>query len=93
MARRVGSSNEARRRLTLERKPLPAIRELDTRVPALPAGLGNAIMEAFRLPPSRRIGELRKLCEDAIDRGDLEARQDVGYYLAYLVKQGLPAGV
>ena len=44
---------------------------LDARVPPLPPGLGNAIMEAFAIPPSKRIGDLRKLCEDAIERGEL----------------------
>ena len=56
-------------------------------MPPLPPGLGNAIMEEFGLPPSRRIGDLRKLCEDAIERGELEERRDAAYYLAFLHKQ------
>jgi poly(A) polymerase len=65
------------------------VRELDARVPPLPPGLGNAIMSAFQLPPSRRIGELRKLCEDAIDRGELIERQNAEYYLDFLRAQGI----
>jgi poly(A) polymerase len=57
-------------------------------VPPLPPGLGNAIMEAFAIPPSKRIGDLRKLCEDAIERGELEERREADYYLAYLRKSG-----
>jgi poly(A) polymerase len=53
-----------------------------------PAGLGNAIMEAFAIPPSKRIGELRKLCEDAIERGELEERREADYYIAYLRGSG-----
>ena len=65
-----------------------AIRVLDARVPPLPAGLGNAIMEAFSIPPSKRIGELRKVCEDAIERGELEERREADYYIAYLRTSG-----
>ena len=66
-----------------------AIRELDARVPPLPPGLGNAIMEAFALSPSRRIGELRKLCEEAIFRGELIERQPSEYYVDHLRKVGI----
>jgi len=61
-----------------------AIRELDAGVPPRPPGRGNAIREAFNLPPSKRIGDLRKLCEDAIDRGELEERRDAPYYVEFL---------
>ena len=57
---------------------------LDARVPPLPPGLGNAIMEAFAIPPSKRIGDLRKLCEDAVERGELEERREAPYYIDYL---------
>ena len=46
-------------------------------------GLGNAIMEAFSLPPSRAIGDIRKLCQDAVERGELEERRDAAYYVDY----------
>jgi poly(A) polymerase len=66
-----------------------AVRELDARVPPLPPGVGDAIMEAFHIPPSRRVGELRKLCEEAIDRGELVERQTAGYYVEFLRRQGV----
>ena len=37
----------------------------------------------------RRIGELRKLCEDAIDRGEIEERKDADYYVDFLRKSGV----
>lgn len=46
-------------------------------------------MTAFSLPPSRRVGELRKLCEDAILRGELTEREPSEYYLEYLRKAGI----
>jgi len=66
-----------------------AIRALDAHMPPLPPGVGNAIMEAFKVPPSRRVGELRKLCEDAIERGELVERQPSEYYVDYLRRQGI----
>ena len=55
--------------------------------PPLPPGLGNAIMETFGLPPSKRIGDLRKLCEEAVERGELEERRDAAYYVEFLRDQ------
>ena len=87
-SRRPGRREEAIRNIEALRQRILAIRVLDARVPPLPAGLGNAIMEAFAIPPSKRIGELRKLCEDAIERGELEERREADYYIAYLRKSG-----
>ena len=80
-SRRPGRREEAIRNIEALRQRILAIRVLDARVPPLPAGLGNAIMEAFAIPPSKRIGELRKLCEDAIERGELEERREADYYI------------
>jgi poly(A) polymerase len=44
-------------------------------------------MDAFGIPPSRQVGELRKLCEDAIERGELLERQPVEYYVDFLRRQ------
>jgi poly(A) polymerase len=87
-SRRPGRREEAIRNIEALRERIVAIRALDARVPPLPPGLGNAIMEAFGIPPSKRIGDLRKLCEDAIERGELEERREADYYLAFLRKTG-----
>jgi poly(A) polymerase len=87
-SRRPGRRQEAVRNIHALKERILAIRELDARVPPLPPGLGNAIMEAFGLPPSKRIGDLRKLCEEAVERGELEERRDAAYYLDYLRKSG-----
>jgi len=86
---RPGRKQEAARNIEALVERILAIRELDARVPPLPAGLGNAIMEAFGLSPSRRVGELRKLCEEAISRGELAPRQPPEYYLDHLRKIGI----
>jgi poly(A) polymerase len=86
---RPGRRQEAARNIEALLQRIAAVRELDARVPPLPPGVGNAIMEAFAIPPSRRVGELRKLCEDAIERGELLERQPVEYYVDFLRGQGI----
>jgi poly(A) polymerase len=88
-SRRPGRRQEAVANIHALKERILAIRELDARIPPLPPGLGNAIMEAFSLPPSRRIGDIRKLCQDAVERGELEERRDAGYYVDYLKRTGI----
>ena len=87
-SRRPGRRQEAAANIHALKERILAIRALDARVPPLPPGLGNAIMEAFGLPPSKRIGELRQLCEDAVERGELEERREAAYYVEYLRASG-----
>jgi poly(A) polymerase len=86
---RPGRKQEAARNVEALVQRIMALRAIDARVPPLPPGLGDAIMEAFSLQPSRRVGELRKLCEDAIERGELIERQVASYYVDYLKAQGI----
>jgi poly(A) polymerase len=86
---RPGRRQEAARNIEALLQRILAVRALDARVPPLPPGLGDAIMEAFQIPPSRRVGELRKLCEEAIGRGELAERQPAGTYVDYLRRQGI----
>jgi len=86
---RPGRKQEAARNIEALMQRILAVRELDARVPPLPPGVGNAIMQAFGLSPSRRVGDLRKLCEDAIERGELVERQPSEYYVEYLRRQGI----
>jgi len=87
-SRRPGRRQEAVGNIHALKERILAIRELDARVPPLPPGLGNVIMEAFALPPSKRVGDLRKMCEDAVERGELEERRDAAYYVEYLRANG-----
>jgi len=65
-----------------------ALRELDSKRPALPKGLGTAVMGRFDLPASRAIGDLKRVLEAAIERGELEAHQDEEHYLRWLEQSG-----
>jgi poly(A) polymerase len=63
---------------------IQALREIDARVPPLPSGLGNVIMERFGLGPGRIIGELRRELELVVEAGGLEPHREADYYLEYL---------
>ncbi|MCX5747090.1 MAG: HD domain-containing protein [Proteobacteria bacterium] len=61
----------------------------DSKLPPLPGGVGNAIMDAFEIPPSRLIGDLKRKLEASIESGELEARREDAYYVAYIARHGL----
>ena len=58
----------------------------DAVVPPLPSGVGNAIMEAFGLRPSRRIGEIKRALEAAIEAGEIERHQEAAYYVGFVAE-------
>ena len=60
----------------------------DAKVPPLPTGLGNAIMERFGLRPSRLLGDLMRELEAAVGSGELETQRDFDHYLDWLEKSG-----
>ncbi|MDC0746489.1 HD domain-containing protein [Polyangium mundeleinium] len=60
------------------------IQKLDAVVPPLPSGIGDEMMRAFGLPPSRKIGDLKKALEAAIDSGEVPSHQCADVYLAFL---------
>ncbi len=63
--------------------------EADAKLPPLPPGVGNAIMDAFEIPPSRLIGDLMRSLKTAIETNELDARREDAYYVAYLARQNL----
>jgi len=72
------------------------IRELaaiDARVPPLPAGLGNVLMEALALPPGKHLGELRDRLEKLCADGTIDARQEPGYYVEVVRSREMLAGL
>ena len=56
----------------------------DAIVPPLPSGLGNEIMSAFGLEPSRLIGEVKRTLEAAVTAGELEPHRDGAYYVQFI---------
>lgn len=58
----------------------------DAIVPPLPSGVGDAIMKAFGLPPSRKIGELKRGLELAIEAGEIAPHLDAEAYVQFLAE-------
>ena len=53
----------------------------DAVIPPLPKGVGDEIMKAFGLPPSRIIGDLKKKLEAAVEAGEVQGHQPSDYYV------------
>jgi len=58
----------------------------DAIVPPLPKGLGDALMAAFGIPPSKRLGDLKAALEKAAEAGRVESHQDSAHYVSFLSK-------
>ena len=56
----------------------------DAKIPPLPSGIGDAIMTTFGIPPSRKVGEMKKALELAVDSGEVAPRQDAEAYLEFI---------
>jgi poly(A) polymerase len=59
---------------------------LDAKQPPLPTGVGNEIMAAFGLPPSRLIGDIKRALEAAIEAGEIEERLETQAYVEFVAK-------
>ena len=94
----ITSKRPGRRKQLLEQISALADRvhvlaEADAKLPPLPSGVGNAIMAAFEIAPSRLIGDLKRALEQAIERGELEPRREDAYYVAHIARLGLVPNV
>jgi poly(A) polymerase len=77
-----------------KRRGLRQIDELQARVsklasedavqPPLPKGIGNAIMQTFGIPPSKRVGEIKEGLERAVHAGRVAPNLDCEDYVAFL---------
>lgn len=65
---------------------ISALAAEDAKLPPLPTGVGDAVMKAFGIPPSRKIGEIKKMLEDMIASGAIEERQPSEYYVELIAK-------
>lgn len=65
----------------------------DAKQPPLPTGIGDAVMKAFGLPPSRKIGEIKKQLETMIEKGELEERLPIEAYVELIAKDKARFGI
>ena len=56
----------------------------DAKVPPLPKGLGEEITRAFGIPPSRRIGAIRRMLEEDVSAGIIPGEQPSAFYIAHI---------
>jgi poly(A) polymerase len=56
----------------------------DAQLPPLPSGIGDEIMRAFGLAPSRKIGDVKRMLEQAVETGELAARQEADAYVEFV---------
>jgi poly(A) polymerase len=65
-------------------KRVKELAELDAKVAPLPKGLGTAISDTFGIPPSKRLGDLRKEIERRCEQGELAPQQEIEFYLQWI---------
>jgi poly(A) polymerase len=58
----------------------------DAKLPPLPSGIGDAVMKAFSLPPSRQVGEIKKQLEAAVASGEIPERLESEAYVEFIAK-------
>jgi poly(A) polymerase len=58
--------------------------EADAKLPPLPSGIGDEIMKAFGIPPSRKIGDVKRALEEAVTAGEVPAHECAEVYIAFL---------
>ncbi len=76
------------------RKGLQQIDELATRIrtlaaedaviPPLPSGIGDELMRAFQLTPSKFVGELKRNLEMAVEAGEIEPHLESSAYVEFV---------
>jgi poly(A) polymerase len=67
--------------------------EEDAVQPLLPTGVGNEIMVAFALPPSRLIGDIKRALEAAVEAGEIEPRLESEAYVAFVAENKTRFGI
>jgi poly(A) polymerase len=67
--------------------------EEDAKVPPLPSGVGDAIMKAFALKPSRLIGDIKRALEEQIAKGEIAPHQECEAYVEIVRKDAARYGL
>ena len=65
----------------------------DAKQPPLPSGVGDAVMKAFSLPPSRLVGEIKKQLEAAIASGEVAPHLESEAYVELIAKDKARFGI
>lgn len=77
--RGIGYINELAERIT-------ALAAEDAKLPPLPSGVGTEIMAAFGIPPSKKLGDIKRALEAAVEAGELPGQQEAAFYVQFLAE-------
>lgn len=65
----------------------------DAKQPPLPSGVGDLMMKAFGLPPSRLVGDIKRKLEAAIANGEIEPHLPSEAYVELIAKDKARFGI
>lgn len=60
---------------------------IDAKQPPLPTGLGNELMTAFGIPPSKKLGDIKRALELAVEAGEIEERLESSAYIQFIAER------
>lgn len=60
---------------------------LDAKQPPLPTGLGTDLMSAFGIPPSKKLGDIKRALELAVEAGEIEERLESAAYVQFIAER------
>lgn len=60
--------------------------QLDAKIAPLPKGVGEYLVEEFKLPRAKIIGDIKRALESACDSGELEAGRSSEYYVDFVAQ-------
>ncbi|HSC89824.1 MAG TPA: HD domain-containing protein [Polyangiaceae bacterium] len=58
----------------------------DAKVPPLPKGVGELLMQEFGLPPSKLVGDIKRALEAACELDEIESGQSSEYYVDFVAR-------
>lgn len=65
----------------------------DAKLPPLPTGVGNEIMTTFGIPPSKKLGDIKRALEAAVEAGEIPGQQESAFYLQFLAENKARFGI
>jgi poly(A) polymerase len=60
---------------------------IDAKQPPLPTGLGTDLMSAFGIPPSKKLGDIKRALELAVEAGEIEERLESAAYIQFIAER------
>jgi poly(A) polymerase len=66
---------------------IAALAEEDAKQPPLPTGLGTELMTAFGIPPSKKLGDIKRALELAVEAGEIAERLESSAYIEFIAER------